>query len=68
MYEDQNLGVQESLFSWLIWKHFVLSSFLLMILQVLYVPGSALLFPALTDRKHLFLASFRSDFFGQNGL
>lgn len=32
------------------------------------MPGSALLFPALTDRKHLFLASFRTDFLGSRAV
>lgn len=35
MCEDQSLGVQESLFGWLMWKCFVLSSFLLVTLQEL---------------------------------
>lgn len=62
--EDQSLGVQESLFGWLIWKSFVLPSFLLLTLQEA-APGGVLLFPALTDRKHSFLASFRTDFSGR---
>lgn len=32
------------------------------------MPGSALLFPAFTDRKHLFLASFRTDFLGSRAV